>query len=173
MSEAPAREWRFYVDDMIGFAETVMEYTAGLDQEAFVANRLVYDATLRNLELLGEAAARVPIAVRHDHPDVPWRMVVATRNRLIHGYLGPEHPLQGRPAEEVAVHEARSILESAGFNARAYSRSSYLLGPAGRYRLASTSTSTYSNQFALNRGCLKPLTQGCVSTAWTGWMRSL
>ena len=88
MSEALAREWRFYVDDMICFAETVMEYTAGLDQEAFVANRLVYDATLRNLELLGEAAARVPIAVRHDHPDVPWRMVVATRNRLIHGYLG-------------------------------------------------------------------------------------
>ena len=88
MSEAPAREWRFYVDDMIGFAETVMEYTAGLDQDAFVANRLVYDATLRNLELLGEAAARVPTAVRQDHPDIPWRMVVATRNRLIHGYLG-------------------------------------------------------------------------------------
>lgn len=56
MSEAPVREWRFCVDDMIGFAETVMEYTAGLDQDAFLANRLVYDATLRNLELLGEVA---------------------------------------------------------------------------------------------------------------------
>lgn len=49
---------------------------------------LVYDATLRNLELIGEAASRIPLEVRDAHPDIPWRMVVATRNRLIHGYLG-------------------------------------------------------------------------------------
>jgi len=41
------REWRFYVDDMIVFAEKVLAYTAGLDQPAFVANTLVYDATLQ------------------------------------------------------------------------------------------------------------------------------
>jgi uncharacterized protein with HEPN domain len=88
MSESPAREWRFYVDAMIGCAERVIRYTAGLDQDAFVANGLVYDATLRNLELIGEAASHVPEAVRAAHPQVPWRMIVATRNRLIHGYLG-------------------------------------------------------------------------------------
>jgi len=65
------REWRFYVDDMIAFAEKVLAYTAGLDQPAFVANTLVYDATLRNLELIGEAATRVPDDVRHAHPQVP------------------------------------------------------------------------------------------------------
>jgi hypothetical protein len=36
------REWRFYVDDMIGFAEKALAYTAGLDQGAFIANALVY-----------------------------------------------------------------------------------------------------------------------------------
>jgi uncharacterized protein with HEPN domain len=82
------REWRFYVDDMIAFAEKVLAYTAGLDQPAFVANTLVYDATLRNLELIGEAATHVPDEVRQAHPEVPWRMVIATRNRLIHAYLG-------------------------------------------------------------------------------------
>lgn len=82
------REWRFYVDDMIAFAEKVLTYTAGLDQSAFVANTLVYDATLRNLELIGEAATHVPDDVRQAHPEVPWRMVIATRNRLVHAYLG-------------------------------------------------------------------------------------
>lgn len=48
----------------------------------------MYDATLRNLELLGEAATHVPDQVRARSPQVPWRMVVATRIRLIHGYLG-------------------------------------------------------------------------------------
>lgn len=59
-----------------------------MDQKAFVANRLVYDASLRNLELVGEAATHIPSHIREAHPSIPWRMVVATRNRLIHGYLG-------------------------------------------------------------------------------------
>lgn len=85
---AAGREWRFYLDDMIGFAEAVLAYTDGLDQQAFVASRLNYDATLRNLELIGEAATHLPEEARRLAPDVPWRQVVATRNRLIHGYLG-------------------------------------------------------------------------------------
>lgn len=87
MSES-TREWRFYVDDMIAFADAVIAYTDGLDQEAFVASRLNYDATLRNLELIGEAAGHIPEAVRALATEIPWRQVVATRNRLIHGYLG-------------------------------------------------------------------------------------
>lgn len=82
------REWRFYVNDMIGFAEKVVTYTAGFDQQRFVGDPLVYDARLRNLELIGDAATRVPPEIRAAHPQVPWRMLVATRNRLIHGYLG-------------------------------------------------------------------------------------
>lgn len=88
MSDAAQRQWRFYIDDMIGFAEKVVAYTKGLDQARFVADSLVYDATLRNLELIGEAATHVPDAVRAAHAEVPWRLSIATRNRLIHGYLG-------------------------------------------------------------------------------------
>jgi len=88
MSDASQREWRFYLDDMIDFAGKVLAYTEGLDQAGFVASRLTYDATLRNLELIGEAATHIPDDVRAAHPAIPWRMIIATRNRLIHGYLG-------------------------------------------------------------------------------------
>jgi uncharacterized protein with HEPN domain len=88
MSDAAAREWRFYIDDMIAFAEKVIAYTDGFDRDRFIASGLNYDATLRNLELIGEAASHVPDVVRAAHPQVPWRLVIATRNRLIHGYLG-------------------------------------------------------------------------------------
>lgn len=84
----PSREWRFYVDDMIGCAEKVLTYTGGLDQAKFTDNDLTYDAVLRNLELIGEAATHIPEAIRQVHPDIPWRMMIATRNRLIHAYLG-------------------------------------------------------------------------------------
>lgn len=82
------REWRFYLDDMIVFAENVMTYCDGFDQAAFESTHLNYDATLRNLELIGEAATHIPDQIREAHPDISWRLVIATRNRLIHGYLG-------------------------------------------------------------------------------------
>lgn len=82
------REWRFYVDDMIRFAGNVLSYTRGMDQNDFVSTPLNYDATLRNLELIGEAATHIPETIRVAHPDIPWRMIIATRNRLIHAYLG-------------------------------------------------------------------------------------
>ncbi|MBX3617511.1 DUF86 domain-containing protein [Nitrosomonas sp.] len=82
------REWRFYLGDMISFAEKVLVYTEGLDQTAFVASGLNYDATVRNLELIGEAATHIPVEIQEKHSAVAWRQVIATRNRLIHGYLG-------------------------------------------------------------------------------------
>lgn len=82
------REWRFYLDDMMAFAEKVMAYTHGLDQTGFEASDQTYDATLRNLELIGEAAMHIPTDVRESATEIPWRQIVATRNKLIHGYLG-------------------------------------------------------------------------------------
>lgn len=73
---------------MINFAEKVTAYTHGLDQARFVMSGLNYDAALRNLELIGEAATHVPDDVRKNNPHIPWRLIIATRNRLIHGYLG-------------------------------------------------------------------------------------
>lgn len=91
MSDAPQRTWQFYIDDMISFAEKAIAYTNGLDQAGFVASGLNYDATVRNLELIGEAATHVPDSVRIANPQIPWRLIIATRNRLIHGYLGVDN----------------------------------------------------------------------------------
>lgn len=84
----PVREWRFYVDDMIGFCERVLTFTKGVDSAQFIADPMRYDATVRNIELIGEAATHIPDAIRKTHPDMPWRMIIATRNQLIHGYAG-------------------------------------------------------------------------------------
>ena len=88
MSEGAEREWFFYIEDMIGFAEKVVAYTSEFDQGSFVASGLNYDATVRNLELIGEAATHVPDRICRANTQIPWRRMIATRNRLIHGYLG-------------------------------------------------------------------------------------
>ncbi len=84
MSEHP--NWRIYIDDMIRYAERAQKYTAGLSQEKFVSDELVYDATLRNLELIGEAAGKIPDVVQEVNPEIPWRIVKRFRNHLAHEY---------------------------------------------------------------------------------------
>ena len=86
------REWRLYIDDMITFAERALDYTSSLNREGFTTDRLRYDAPLRNLELIGEAASRVPENVRDEFMNIPWRQVIAVRNRLAHAYLGIDDP---------------------------------------------------------------------------------
>ena len=90
MSDADhrARAWHCYIRDMLAFGEKVLAYTTNMEQSEFISDERTYDATLRNLELIGEAAVHVPIDIREAHPGIPWRAVIGTRNRLAHGYLG-------------------------------------------------------------------------------------
>lgn len=81
-----SRDWRVYLDDMLECASHVLEYTAGMTFEQFLADRRTYDAVLRNLEIMGEAAKQVPSDVRLRFPEIPWREVARFRDRLAHGY---------------------------------------------------------------------------------------
>lgn len=82
------RDVRLYVEDMLEFCSKVLSYSAALTDATLTADAIRYDAILRNLELIGEAATHVPEAVRAMAPAVPWRQIVATRNRVAHAYLG-------------------------------------------------------------------------------------
>lgn len=84
--DSESREWRFYVRDMITFSENVLSYSSGMNQDEILANNITYDAILRNLELIGEAATHIPSEVREAHQGIPWRAIIGTRNRLAHGY---------------------------------------------------------------------------------------
>lgn len=82
------RDLALYIEDMIEFAGLVMEYSGGLTEATLTVERMRYDAILRNIELVGEAATHVPDSLREQAPDVPWRKIVGARNRIAHGYLG-------------------------------------------------------------------------------------
>ena len=58
--QGTSRDWSLFLQDMRQFCRKVIRYTAGLSAEEFASNELVYDAVLRNLELLGEATKQIP-----------------------------------------------------------------------------------------------------------------
>lgn len=75
------------LDDMKGRIERIERYVAGLDRAAFLRDEKTADSVVRNLEVIGEAAARLSEAFRNRHPDVPWRQIVGLRNRIVHAYF--------------------------------------------------------------------------------------
>ena len=81
-----SRDWRLYLDDIVEFAERALRYTEGMTYEQFLADTRTYDATLRCLEIVGEAVKKLPIHVRDLAPTVPWRQIAGFRDRLAHGY---------------------------------------------------------------------------------------
>ncbi len=110
MPSTSDRDARLYVEDMLEFCQRAREFAASQTLGALLADRMRYDAILRNLELIGEAATRVDPAHRALAPDIEWRKVVGTRNRLARAYLGiaPETIwsilIDDLPSLEVALH---------------------------------------------------------------------
>ncbi len=82
------RDVRLYLDDIPESGERIARYVEGMTFEAFVADERTYDAVLRNLEIVGEAAKNVPPEFRALHPQVEWRKIAGLRDVLAHGYFG-------------------------------------------------------------------------------------
>jgi uncharacterized protein with HEPN domain len=75
-----------YLWDMLEAARAVQRYTSGKSRPDFDADRIVQRAVERELEIIGEAAARVSDSFKAAHPEVPWKLIVGQRNVLIHDY---------------------------------------------------------------------------------------
>jgi uncharacterized protein with HEPN domain len=87
------RDHRLFLDDMLEAISKVRVYTAELDYAAFAKDAKTQDAVVRNLEIIGEAAGRLPDSVMTDSPEIEWRKIVGLRNILAHEYFGVSIPV--------------------------------------------------------------------------------
>jgi len=83
-----SRSWKLFLRDILESAKKVVRYTQGMDFDSFVKNEMAYDAVLRNLEIIGEAAKHIPDEVRRRYPDIAWREMAGLRDILTHAYFG-------------------------------------------------------------------------------------
>lgn len=77
---------RIRLQHMLDAAREAGTLVAGQSRTDFDGDRTLRLALVRLLEVVGEAASRVPVDYRDEHPEIPWFGVVGLRNRLIHGY---------------------------------------------------------------------------------------
>jgi len=87
------RDYRLFLDDILEATAKIREYTVDLDFSVFSKDSKTQDAVVRNLEIIGEAAGRLPEPVRLKAPEIEWRKIVGLRNILAHEYFGVSLPV--------------------------------------------------------------------------------
>jgi len=86
-------EPRDYLRHIVVEADYLIGRSAGLSFEIFEADETLRRAFVRSLEIIGEAAKKIPDDFRAMHPAVEWRAMAGMRDRLIHGYFGVDFEL--------------------------------------------------------------------------------
>ena len=85
MSKRPVQ---VLLEDMREATARIQEYTKGMSEDTFLKDRRTSDAVVRNLEIIGEAASRLPTEFVQQHADIAWEQIVGLRHRIVHDYFG-------------------------------------------------------------------------------------
>jgi uncharacterized protein with HEPN domain len=81
------------LEDISGAIGRILEYTEGVTYERFSKSPIIQDAVVRNFEILGEAAKKLPAVFKEQNPQVPWSKVGRFRDKLIHHYSGVNYDI--------------------------------------------------------------------------------
>ena len=76
------------LQDMLTAMERILKYCDNMDKETFLHDDKTVDASVRNIEIIGEAAARMPTDYTSQYPKIPWQKMAGMRNRIVHDYFG-------------------------------------------------------------------------------------
>lgn len=87
------REPSLLIEDIIDSGNKILVYTGPMSFEEFVSDNKTVDAVIRNFEIIGEAANRLPEEFRDNHSDIDWHRIRGFRNRIIHDYFGIDYTI--------------------------------------------------------------------------------
>ncbi len=83
------REISLYIDDILDCINQIEEYTKSpLDYIGFKENRLIQDAVIRRIEIMGEAIKQIPEDFKAKYNEIEWKKIAGIRDILIHQYFG-------------------------------------------------------------------------------------
>jgi len=89
-----------YLNDIIESIADIKEFTNGMTRESFSTDKKTIKAVVRSLEVIGEAANKLPDDVRDRYPEISWQEIIGMRNRLIHEYFGVDLDIVWQTIEE-------------------------------------------------------------------------
>ncbi len=105
------REWLFRLRHILEAIEEIEEYVLPVGFDDFVDNIPALRIAERNLEIIGEAANKIPASVRSENDNVPWRAMVTMRNVVIHDYKNVNYKIIWDTLEKDLPELKKSLLD--------------------------------------------------------------
>jgi len=85
------KEDKPYILHILDSIASITKSCKGMSRESFEKNELVRDATLRRIEVIGEATKHLSAKFKEQHKEVPWKKIAGMRDKLIHYYMGVDY----------------------------------------------------------------------------------
>ena len=82
------RSPKLLMEDILQCSGKIINYSQNLSYDEFTADEKCMDAVIRNFEIIGEAANRLPEEIRNQFSNVDWFRIKGFRNRIVHDYMG-------------------------------------------------------------------------------------
>ncbi len=100
-----------YLRHILDECDYLMQTSADLRHADFLSDPTIMRAFVRSLEIIGEAAKKVPPDVRKRHPGIEWVPIGSMRDRLIHGYFGVDYDIVWDVVMSKVPHLREQIIE--------------------------------------------------------------
>jgi uncharacterized protein with HEPN domain len=81
------------IEDIVECANKIIDYTSSQSFDEFMNDQRTVDAVIRNFEVIGEAANRLPDEFKEKNDIIDWHKIRGFRNRIIHDYMGIDYVL--------------------------------------------------------------------------------
>ena len=82
-----------FLDDIKDAIEHIQRYTRGVSFLQFSKNEMMYDAVVRQLAIIGEAAKNLPTEMKAKYSGIEWKKIVGLRDILVHAYFGLDNKI--------------------------------------------------------------------------------
>ena len=83
-----SRNYLLFLEDMRQACQRIIRYRGEINKEQFLADEITYDAIIRQMMIVGEAAKQIPPAIRESYPGVDWRGMGRFCDLVVHHYFG-------------------------------------------------------------------------------------